>query len=424
MSEQGAERGRAKLRLRGRWLLITRVGWVVVSALALGGFAISLPLHYAELREICTAAIEVCQMGQRLDVDSVQVLHGLGLSLESYAIYLVALGVLAALVWSLVGLLIFTRKSSYRMALLAALALVTFGSGFSGSTDALVRAFPAWWLPNRLLAVIGFTSIILFLYLFPSGRFVPRWARWPALAWIVGDILSVFSELLPAWDARIGFVLFFVPALGSIGSQIYRYRMVSNSTERRQTKWVLFGIVAGFGTFLGLIVLINITWGLDNPRSGLLVIVSAPVMLLTIPLSIGIAILRYRLYDIDVIIRRTLVYSVLTAALALVYIGSVVLLQQLLSPFTGGSELAIVASTLAIAALFSPLRRRIQNLIDKRFYRRKYDAAKVLAAFGATARDETDLDALSAELLRVVDETMQPEFVGLWLREPDVKREA
>jgi hypothetical protein len=97
----------------------------------------------------------------------------------------------------------------------------------------------------------------------------------------------------------------------------------------------------------------------------------------------------------------------------------VVLLQQLLNPFTAGSEVAIVASTLAIAALFNPLRRRIQNLIDKRFYRRKYDAAKVLAAFGATARDETDLERLTGELLRVVDETMQPEFVGLWLREPE-----
>jgi hypothetical protein len=136
-----------------------------------------------------------------------------------------------------------------------------------------------------------------------------------------------------------------------------------------------------------------------------------------IPLSIGIAILRHRLYDIDVIINRTLVYGMLTVTLALVYVGCVVLLQRLFTPLTGSSELAIVASTLAIAALFNPLRRRIQNFIDKRFYRRKYDVAKVLAAFGATMRDETDLDALTAEMLRVVDETMQPEFVGIWLPE-------
>jgi hypothetical protein len=141
-------------------------------------------------------------------------------------------------------------------------------------------------------------------------------------------------------------------------------------------------------------------------------------------LSIGFAILRARLWDVDILINRTLVYGTLSVALALVYIGCVVLLRQVLAPLTGTSEIAIVASTLIIAALFTPLRRRIQNAIDKRFYRRKYDATKVLAAFGATARDETDLERLTGELLRVVDETMQPEFVGLWLREPqqEVKR--
>jgi len=136
-----------------------------------------------------------------------------------------------------------------------------------------------------------------------------------------------------------------------------------------------------------------------------------------VAVAAGMAILRYRLWDIDIIIRRTLVYSTLTLTLGLVYLGCILLSRTIVAPLTGSSDLAIVASTLAIAALFNPLRRRIQNLIDKRFYRRKYDAAKVLAAFGATARDETDLERLTSELLRAVDETMQPEFVGLWLRE-------
>ena len=141
------------------------------------------------------------------------------------------------------------------------------------------------------------------------------------------------------------------------------------------------------------------------------------ISIVGVALSVSIAILRYRLYDIDVIINRTLVYGTLTAALTLIYVGTVVLLRQVLAPLTGSSELAIIASTLVLAVLFTPLRRRIQNLIDKRFYRRKYDAAKVLAAFGVIVRDETDLERLTAEMLRVVDETVQPEFVGLWLRE-------
>ena len=145
--------------------------------------------------------------------------------------------------------------------------------------------------------------------------------------------------------------------------------------------------------------------------------------LVAVPAAIGIAILRYRLYDIDIIIRRTLVYSTLTLTLGLIYFGCIVLVRTLVAPLTGGTDLAIVASTLAIAALFNPLRKRIQTLIDKRFYRRKYDAAKVLAAFGATARDETDLEQLTAEMLRVVDETVQPEFVGLWLREPGTDKQ-
>jgi hypothetical protein len=142
---------------------------------------------------------------------------------------------------------------------------------------------------------------------------------------------------------------------------------------------------------------------------------------LIFPLSMGIAITRYQLFDIEVVIRRTLVYSVLALTLGLVYVGCIAVIQVLIAPLTGGSELAIVISTLAIAALFNPLRRRIQTIIDKRFYRRKYDAAKVLAAFGSTVRDETDLDALTGELLRVVDETMQPEFVGLWLHDPQAR---
>jgi hypothetical protein len=170
--------------------------------------------------------------------------------------------------------------------------------------------------------------------------------------------------------------------------------------------WAALSIVPG-GT----------VWFSDNQ---LLLVAVGLVSTLTLPICLGIAITRYRLFDIEIIIRRTLVYSTLTLTLGLVYIGCIVLIRTLVAPLTGGSDVAIVASTLAIAALFNLLRKRLQTFIDKRFYRRKYDAAKVLATFGATARDETDLERLTAEMLRVVHESMQPEFVGLWLRDPQV----
>jgi hypothetical protein len=139
-----------------------------------------------------------------------------------------------------------------------------------------------------------------------------------------------------------------------------------------------------------------------------------------VPIAIGFAVLKYRLYDIEIIINRTLVYGPLTAALVLVYVGGVVSLQYAFRTLTGGeSQLAIVASTLAIAALFNPLRRRIQEITDRRFYRQKYDAARTLEAFSRTLREETDLDALGGDVLAVVQETMQPEHVSLWLKPPD-----
>ncbi|MDQ3602253.1 MAG: hypothetical protein M3385_00075 [Actinomycetota bacterium] len=211
-------------------------------------------------------------------------------------------------------------------------------------------------------------------------------------------------------------VLLLVTVLASVFAIVFRF-LRSEGDERRQIKWVAYA-----GAVVALVLVLQLTDLTALPETDLLVEIlnlGLVVSLTGVPLAAGVAILKYRLYEIDTIINRTLVYGVLTALLALVYVGSVVLLQTLFRALTGGdSQLAVVASTLAIAALFNPLRRRIQTVVDRRFYRSKYDAVKTLEAFSATLRDETDLDALSGELVTVVRETVQPARVSLWLRPP------
>jgi hypothetical protein len=202
---------------------------------------------------------------------------------------------------------------------------------------------------------------------------------------------------------------------------------VSTLIERQQTKWIILGIAATFIYFIVLDILTTLNPDFTQARSLGFLLPEASYLLafMIIPLSIAFSILRYRLWDIDLLIKRTLVYTTLTAILALIYFGCVVLLQHLVNGVTGQvgqSPLVIVASTLAIAALFSPLRRRIQKIIDRRFYRRQYDAAKIIATFSDTLRNEMDLNTLRKHLLEVVEETMQPTHVSLWLSKPEQRK--
>jgi hypothetical protein len=328
------------------------------------------------------------------------------------------------MVWAGVGVVIFWRRSDNWMALLTSLCLILFGTfSLNDGPKALADHYPAVGLPVHLLQLFGTVSLAFFLFLFPNGRFVPRWARWVILIWIAHEVAYyLFPDSVLNTDRSfplLDIVLLSAFTCIALGAQVYRYMRMSNPVEREQSRWVVFGLVAGG---LGAVAFnVPIQSSIAQFSSPYALVIDAGFMgsMLMIPLTIGVAILHHRLWDIDVIINRTLVYGFLTATLVAGYFGGVVLLQQLFIVITGQkSTLAVVASTLLIAALFDPLRRRIQAFIDKRFYRRKYDIRKTLEAFAAELRDETNLDALSDDLVEVVRETMQPAHVSLWLR-PD-----
>jgi hypothetical protein len=361
--------------------------------------------------------------------EGVRALQDAGLSVHTYALLNVVVDKVFQLVWLVVGALIFWRRSDDRMALLVSAFLVSFGPVSVDTTDAeaLISSQLAWWLPVRAVEIMGNVSAVLFFLLFPSGRFAPRWTRWLAVAFCafqVTDSLieNLFRELysrLPALE-MISWLVFIGIVVSLVWSQIYSYRKFSSPAQRRQTKWVVFGTtLAAAGTFPFQVPLeLSLIDG-DTPLRLLLLSTGFSLSFLLVPLSISVAVLRSHLFDIDVLINRTLVYGSLTAMLIGLYFGGILVLQRLFIVLTGEeSTLAVVASTLVIAALFNSLRRRTQSFIDHRSYRNKYDAAKTLEAFSATLHNETDLDALGDDLVGVVRETMRPVHVTLWLR-PD-----
>ena len=404
--------------LRGRWLLLARVAWVALTAVVIGFHVAGIPYLYAR---------QIGSFFGRLTPEQVRVFKNLGLTPEFYAAYAVAVPVGTMLVFTTIATVIFWRRSEDRMALFSAFMFVVFGGAAltSGVPQTLAAAHPTLWFPVHLLDYLGQVAFVTFFYLFPNGRFVPRWTRWLAIAvalLYVPDIFFPGSSLdILGGPVFIGFLISLVVA------QVYRYRWVSGPVERQQTKWVVSGVAVALVGFATLLTLANLVLSPESmgPLIELVAETCVYGLIALIPLSIGVAILRSGLYEIDIIINRTLVYGALTLMLALVYVGGVTATQAVFTALTGQVEqpqLAIVVSTLVIAALFNPLRRRIQSFIDRRFYRKKYDARKTLEGFSARLREETDLDALSDELAGVVRETMQPAHVSIWLRPDEAPR--
>jgi hypothetical protein len=353
-----------------------------------------------------------------------QALTEAGESLTVYATFQSVFMGLFGLGFAAISLVLVLKRPNDRGALLVGLILLLFGTSYVPIYDSLMVDVPALRLVIQLWNNLGFLTFFLLFYLFPDGRFVPRWTVFTATLWCL--LLYVGPFLFPGtildvnrWQPLPNTLAFLAYMLTFIYAQIYRYRVVSTPLQRQQTKLVVMGMLVALITFLAN-WLIGLIPPLNQPGIPALVYTHLQTIcyffaFMSIPVSLWFAILRYHLFDVDFIIRRTLLYGLLTTSLGAVYFTSVVLLQQVLSRLTGQSQGAIVVSTLLVAALFNPLRRGIQETINRRFYRKKYDAARTMEHFSASLRYQVEMDQLTNELVEVVEETVQPETTTLWL---------
>jgi hypothetical protein len=412
---------------RSNILRFARAAWIILTLLVLALFLLGTPGRFT-------------QLAGQVDHRS---LFALSLSAGAYAGYLIGLSYVLVFTHIILATLIFIRRPDEWIALFVAFTLVTNGAlialALMPAPEFLVATLWNWLI--KLISLVGLFTSVTLLYVFPDGHLLPRWTRWLAGLWVVLIFLALFTPgmktSLASWSRWVQIPVLLLFSGSGVYAQLYRYENVSTPTQKQQTKWASIGLAAAAFGPLVFFWLTTAPPAAANPdvsnlyyqRIGasffsyslLMQMVGLTLItayLLLFPISFAIAILRYRLWDIDILIRRTLAYSLLTALLALIYIASVLLLQNLFNTLTGENqpETVTILSTLAIAALFSPLRHRVQNGIDRRFYRQKYDMEKTLAEFSGSLRDEVELDTFNTRLLAIVEKTMQPECVLLWIR--------
>ncbi len=390
----------SELVLSGGWLRLAQAFWIALVLMAVIVFAGGAPLEFERLRH---ATVDF------------------GLSSDAYALYLGAVDALLLLGAIAVGALILTRKANDVVALTSSLELVLLAVRATTERFAFSNAYPQWGWMVTVILYVGIAILPLVFAFFPDNQFFPRWTLWYVLFGFVYALFVVTSAIGLSAVRFVGDILFI--GVGIV-AQILRYRLHATRRAQQQTKWVVFGItLAFFAYFLAMLPQIVFpAWGTVPILAARYTLVQSTIALLgllMVPITLAISILRSQLWDIDILIRRTVTYSLVTALLLGVYFFSIVILQRVFALVMGGAqnEIITVLSTLAIAALFVPLRNRIQAVIDKHFNRSRYNAQQVLQKFALTVRDETDLEKLSAELLNVVNETMQPKSVSLWLKE-------
>ncbi|HSH80525.1 MAG TPA: histidine kinase, partial [Herpetosiphonaceae bacterium] len=413
MTTAEREQKTAGTRLRGYTLLLARAAWLVVTVVSIGMFAASVPHYYRT--EVVTL--------RSLDIDNPEAvrvgLQQLGIPLNVFAGWVLAVLIALVAVFAGVGAVIFWRKPDDPAVLFFSLTLITFGAIWPNSLESLVARYPGLDLASKAIGAWGFGSFFLLFYLFPDGRFVPRWTRWLAPAWMISTAAVTFfpnsplsDDRAPPWFVLLQIVMF--PG-SMLFAQIYRYRRVSSRVQRQQTKWVMYSLLLALAGFIGT-GMVGQLFALDQPGAPAALYalgssVTYGLAFMLVPISIGIAILRRRLWDIDIIINRTLVYVTLTACVAGLYVLTVGYLGALFR-----AEENLLFSLLAtglVAVVFQPLRERLQRGVNRLMYGHRDEPYAVLSRLGQRLEATLAPDAVLPAIVQAVRDALRLPFAAI-----------
>jgi signal transduction histidine kinase len=400
-------------RLRGRWLAAARAGWIITAAVCLLLVFFGTPIEFASYGTPCSATCDSPQ----LTLDGARDLAALGISTSMYAAYNMAFELLFVAIWAAVAYAIFWRRAEEPLAWFVSLTLLTFGTAFPGFAEILWydnhNLF--WMVLSVPLMFTAICSIVIFFFVFPDGHFVPRWAWLLSGFWVVWTIAWLLATRLNL--PELYYYSYYAALALGVGAQIYRYRRSTNPIQRQQTKWVVFGITLAIAIFLSL----NVA-SMFSPQhirhSPVVSLVTQPIYYLAmslIPLSIGMAIFRHHLWDIDNIINRTLVYVALTASVAGLYIITVGYLATLFQ--TSGNLLISLLSTGLVAVLFQPLRDRLQRMVNRLLYGERDDPYAVISRLGQRLEATLAPDAVLPAIVETVAQALKLPYVAIALEQ-------
>ena len=421
LSTQADRPADASTRLQGRRLLVARVAWITLAGLAMVVLVVAVPVFYQSSRTILETETRV--PGQ-LTLEDVRLLEQWGLSLDFYAAYQTATIVGLSLVFMAAGAMLFLRRSDDRIVLFVSLWFVLVAMTGSPLLDPLVRLYPAWLLPVRFLQGASIGCFPIFTYVFPDGRFVPRWTRMLTIAWVAWIVIAPFTPLVVADFNGISALWFgvLVPAgiLAGIVAQVYRYRRVSGRVERQQTKWMLFAVAVVAVSLVVYALLPRIIPSVAEPGLTRVLYLNVTETFLLVlpcsllPLCIGIAILRHRLYDIDLLINRTLVYGALSAGVVGLY---VLLVGALGALFQSSGNLADRAAgdRPGRRSLVQPLRARLQRGVNRLMYGERDDPYAVLSRLSQQLKTTLAPTAVLPSIAETVAADAQAALRGLAL---------